>query len=133
MQTYIAQAPPPSVAPPPNAWTEWGVLGAILFFIVKEAAAFLKQKDTSESNLTNSLIADIRNTNQELRRYLEAESKANDKTLQALSGIEQRLSRHSAELILDNREMVTKLELKIDALHKRLDNSGVANTNHHEG
>ena len=78
-QSIVAQSPNPPQ--PPSGLTEWGVLGAIVFLVVKEGIAFLKQKDSSESDLTNSLVNDIRDTNRTLREYLEKEMKASDRTI----------------------------------------------------
>jgi hypothetical protein len=126
-QTIIAQSSTP-VASPPSALTEWGILGAIVFLVVKEGIAFLKQKDTQEGALTSTLIADIRDTNRELRTYLEEERKASKQTLDELSRMEQRLSRQSTELIVDNRERVAKVIALVEALHARLDQVGVTNS-----
>ena len=129
MNTFIAQSPtvPPPPAPP-TGLTEWGVLGAVLLYAVKEIVAFLKQKDTSESTLTNSLVTDIRETNKELREYLQHGDRAADKIIKALGDMEPRLASHSSQLLLDQRERLAKLTSQVEALHTRLDKQGVADS-----
>lgn len=129
MQTYhaiILQSPPP-VAPPAGL-TEWGVLGAIVFFVVKEGVVFLKQKDSKEADLTNSLIADIRNTNKELREFLERDAKSSDRVMDALLRTEQKLSRNQTEIMIDNRENLARLTAMVAALHNRFDQMGISPT-----
>lgn len=125
-QTIISQAPNPPQ--PPAGLTEWGVLGAIVFLVVKEGIAFLKVKDSSESDLTNRLIANIEQTNKELREYLEKESRGSDRTIAAIDRVEQKLSRNATELLIDHRENMARLTAMVAAVHMRLDQAGLPQT-----
>lgn len=71
-EAIIAQATSPATQsnPIPNTYTEWGLVGAIAFFLVKEAVSFFKSKDESESKLTDGLVSDLRNSNQALQKQL---------------------------------------------------------------
>lgn len=130
MNSYIAQSPQPSQPSPPSGWAEWGVLGAIVFLVVKEGLMMLKQKDTAESALTSALIGTVTDTNKELRAALDAQTRAIDKVLRALEGMEQRLGGHNTTLVIAVRDELTKVDAKIVALHSRFDKIGLADGHH---
>ncbi len=121
--SYLAQTQAPVT--PPTPLLEWGVLGAIVFFLVKEGVHFFKQKDQDEGRLTATLIDDIRTTNKELRDYLQQQSTQWDALRFELQGLEGRLARRQTELIIDNRERLAQLEKTLEALHSRLDKASI--------
>jgi glyceraldehyde-3-phosphate dehydrogenase/erythrose-4-phosphate dehydrogenase len=129
-QALIAQSP--STPQPPPGLTEWGVLGAIVFLVVKEGITFLKDKDSTESNLTNVLITDIRNTNADLREYLEKQRKTADSIVANLDRVEQKLSRNQTEIVVAHRESLARLTAMVAAIHVRLDAAGISTSHHNK-
>jgi uncharacterized coiled-coil protein SlyX len=120
----IAQTPATVPAPNGNV-LDWGIAIAILVFLGREALTMFKNKDAEEAKLTATLIEDQRQTNKELRKFLEAEQLGISRISDALSQMEQRLARHSTELLVDNRERLAKIADQMTALHKRLDRMDV--------
>lgn len=116
----IAQTPA-TVTPPNSNVLDWGIAIAVLVYLVKEGFSIFKTKDAAEASLITTLIEDQRQTNRELRKFLESEQLGIARIFDGLSQMEQRLSRHSTELLVDNRDRLGKMADQLTALHKRLD------------
>lgn len=123
--SYISQTPAPAPSSPPAPVLEWGVLGAIVFLVFKEGLALFKQKDQDEAALTGSLIKDIRDTNRELREYLESQKRSGEALRLELQAMEGRLARRQTEIIVDTREKLAEMGQVLGALHARLDKAEI--------
>ncbi len=145
MNALIAQNPsnPPAIPGPNSNFLDWGIAIAVLMFIVREAVSFFKKKDEEDSQLTNTLIQDLRNTNQgllqkqidilvELRESQENESgsltrmeKAIREMMVQYQAEAQVQKRDSTLMLVEVREQLTVIRLQLDALHKRLDKASI--------
>jgi hypothetical protein len=86
---------------------DWGIAIAVLLFIVKTAIDFFKEKDKSETELTTSLISDLR-TDARLARETQTT------TLQRLTNLQERTTENLASV----GKALDKLALA-DQAHKR--------------
>lgn len=140
MQTaIIGQTQPQTVPPPPSAaLLDWGIAGALVLYLGKEAIAFFKQKDEKDDRLTDSLIQDLRGEAQSLVRHNNAlllelrsmainaaqDRKKLSEAIHEANMLSQTLKRDTAGIYLEcrsNRDVLVILDSKIDAIHSRLD------------
>lgn len=68
-----AQQPAPAVSDPTlvgSGIEQYGLLGVLAFFVVKEAAVWFRKKDQAEEYLITTLVEDLRCTQKELLEKL---------------------------------------------------------------
>lgn len=139
----IAETPKSSGLPSSLPVADWGLALLVLYLVGRELWQIFKKKDESEAVLTNGLIEDLRNTNrnylsqqndklQELIKIQSREQGSVDKLNEHVRGLMeaaridgQMQRRESVSFLVEVRGAVVRLDSKVDALHRRLDQAGL--------
>lgn len=140
----------PTIPTPAPGVLDWGIAIAILLFVAKTGFDFFKEKDKSETELTTTLISDLRtdaraareaqattlarltNLQERTTENIEAVGKALDK----LALADQAHKRDVAMLVtqmakLEERAILTQEAVR--AVHERLDKFHVPHSGGHTG
>ncbi len=104
----------PVIPTPGDALTQWGILGAVLVWIGRNAWELFVKKESREADLTEKLIDKSLTQNDELIQGYKDGVKSLDGTVRGY--MTSQAAMHAAYL-----EEIGKLRAEIGALHRRLD------------
>lgn len=122
----VAQNPPPAPdIPTPRAASEWAIVVAAGAFLLREGFKWIKEKDSGETALTQTLINDLR-TNQ--AQLIEGNREGFKDVAQAMRATGDQISKEvqgalkaQALNYAEHSETLNKILQRVDALHLRLD------------
>lgn len=138
-QRFIAQVQEPSPSPPPSPppALEWGtyltVTIAAAAWLGKRAWEYFSNKEEQEASLVKTLVTDLREAQSQLLKdhkdsytALVQEIKLKESVSQMVALTEKELQRAltaQTSLYTQAIEKLSRMEQKLDALHRRLDSS----------
>lgn len=115
-QQHIAVATDvePQPLPPFAPLTEWGIFGAVGYLLVQQALGWFREKETSESSLISSLIA---NQQRVLERLMEIQERQHSDLVElknSITGFGERVER-SVEL---QNQAIAQIQQRLGLLRK---------------
>jgi hypothetical protein len=125
--------PTAPITAPPNGITEWGLLIAIVVWLGQRGWTYFSRKENEESGLIKTLITDLREAQAQLLKdskdaqlqlFQQISLKESVGRMYSLTKDEvQRALATQANMYTATIERLGRLEQKLDALHRRLDDN----------